>query len=420
MRTLSTPSPALILPPSSSHLPLPAQANGSSTSSSSITGETVAMVHAPPAGLIRPRARLRPPKDQQAPVDLLPDHAFLQIFAHLPTNQLCRCARVCRRWYNLAWDPRLWRSIRLTGDLLHADRALRVLTRRLCQDTPNVCLMLEAVAASGCRRLTDRGLHTVAQCCPELRRLEVAGCYNVSNMAVFEVVSRCPNLEHLDVSGCSKVTCISLTRDVSLKLLPVHGQQISIRYLDMTDCFALEDEGLHTIAAHCTQLTHLYLRRCIRLTDEGLRYLVIYCPSVRELSVSDCRFVSDFGLREIAKLEGRLRYLSVAHCGRITDTRGLEHLAKNCPKLKSLDIGKCPLVSDAGLELLALNCFNLKRLSLKSCESITGRGLQVVAANCFDLQLLNVQDCDVPQEALRFVKRHCKRCVIEHTNPAFF
>ncbi|KAG5841797.1 hypothetical protein ANANG_G00170750 [Anguilla anguilla] len=394
MRTLSTPSPALILPPSSSHLPLPA--NGSSTSSSSITGET----------------------DQQAaPVDLLPDHVFLQIFAHLPTNQLCRCARVCR-WYNLAWDPRLWRSIRLTGDLLHADRALRVLTRRLCQDTPNVCLMLETVVASGCRRLTDRGLHTVAQCCPELRRLEVAGCYNVSNEAVFDVVSRCPNLEHLDVSGCSKVTCISLTREVSLKLLPMHGQQISIRYLDMTDCFALEDEGLHTIAAHCTQLTHLYLRRCVRLTDEGLRYLVIYCPSVRELSVSDCRFVSDFGLREIAKLEGRLRYLSVAHCGRITD--GLEHLAKNCPKLKSLDIGKCPLVSDAGLELLALNCFNLKRLSLKSCESVTGRGLQVVAANCFDLQLLNVQDCDVPQEALRFVKRHCRRCVIEHSNPAFF
>lgn len=54
---------------------------------------------------------------------------------------------------------------------------------------------------SGCRRLTDRGLYTVAQCCPELRHLEVAGCYNVSNEAVFEVVSRCPNLEHLDVSG---------------------------------------------------------------------------------------------------------------------------------------------------------------------------------------------------------------------------
>ncbi|XP_012683327.1 F-box/LRR-repeat protein 7 [Clupea harengus] len=446
MRTLSTPSPALILPLRSSSLSPGVLFNGSSTSSSSFTAETVAMVHAPPTGLTRRYRGARHLRDQQeAPVDILPDHAFLQIFTHLPTNQLCRCARVCRRWYNLAWDPRLWRTVQLTGDVLHVDRALRVLTRRLCQDTPNVCLTLETVVVSGCRRLTDRGLYTVATCCPELRRLEVAGCYNVSNEAVFEVVSRCPNLEHLDVSGCSKVTCISLTREVSLKLSPMHGQQISIRYLDMTDCFALEDDGLHTIAAHCPMLTHLYLRRCTRLTDEGLRCLVLYCPAVRELSVSDCRFVSDFGLREIAKLEDRLRYLSIAHCGRITDVgvryvakycsrlrylnargcegltdHGLEHMAKNCSKLKSLDIGKCPLVSDAGLEMLALNCFNLKRLSLKSCESITGRGLQVIAANLFDLQLLNVQDCDASLEALRFVKRHCKRCVIEHTNPAFF
>ncbi|KAM8957310.1 F-box/LRR-repeat protein 7 [Lycaon pictus] len=444
MRTLSTPSPALSCAPGA---PGGCQnGRGSSTSSSSVTGETVALVHAPPPPrLTHPLIRLAArPQREQARVERLPDACLVRVFSFLRTDQLCRCARVCRRWYNVAWDPRLWRAIRLAGAGLHADRALRVLTRRLCQDTPNVCLLLETVAVSGCRRLTDRGLYTLAQCCPELRRLEVAGCHNISNEAVFDVVSLCPNLEHLDVSGCSKVTCISLTREASIQLSPLHGKQISIRYLDMTDCFALEDEGLHTIAAHCTRLTHLYLRRCARLTDEGLRYLVIYCSSLRELSVSDCRCISDFGLREIAKLEARLRYLSIAHCGRVTDVgiryvarycgklrylnargcegitdHGVEYLAKHCARLKSLDIGKCPLVSDSGLECLALNCFNLKRLSLKSCESITGRGLQIVAANCFDLQMLNVQDCDVSVEALRFVKRHCRRCVIEHSNPAF-
>ena len=161
-------------------------------SSSSVSGETVALVHPSPG------------HHPLAPVDLLPDNTLLQMFSHLSTNQLCRCARVCRRWYNLAWDPRLWSTVRLGGELVHADRALRVLTHRLCQDTPNVCLTLETVVVSGCRRLTDRGLHTVALCCPELRHLEVAGCYNVSNEAVFEVVSRCPNLEHLDVSGNNK------------------------------------------------------------------------------------------------------------------------------------------------------------------------------------------------------------------------
>ncbi|XP_042202851.1 F-box/LRR-repeat protein 7 [Callorhinchus milii] len=444
MRTLSTPSPILMCPP---NVQLFQNGQGSSTSSSSITGETIAMIHSQPLlhksqCIIRPASRQQ---KEQAPVDTLLDQTLIQIFSHLPTNLLCQCARVCRRWYNLCWDPRLWRTIRLTGETMNVDRALRVLTRRLCQDTPNVCLMLETVIVQGCRRLTDRGLYTIAQCCPELRQLEVAGCYNISNEALYDVVSRCPNLEYLDVSGCSKVTCISLTREASIKLSPLHGKQISIRYLNMTDCFVLEDEGLHTIAAHCTQLTHLYMRRCIRVTDEGLRYLMLYCTSIKELSVSDCRAVSDFGMREVAKLEVQLKYLSIAHCGRITDVgiryiakycsklrylnargcegitdHGIEYLAKNCTKLKSLDIGKCPLVSDAGMEFLALNCYNLKRLSLKSCESITGRGLQIVAANCFELQMLNVQDCDISVEALRFVKRHCKRCIIEHTNPAFF
>lgn len=203
MRTLSTPSPALICPQNSNSFQ---NGRGSSTSSSSVTGETVAMVHSPPpTRLTHPLIRLASRQQkEQANIDRLPDHSMIQIFSFLPTNQLCRCARVCRRWYNLAWDPRLWRTIRLTGETINVDRALKVLTRRLCQDTPNVCLMLETVIVSGCRRLTDRGLYTIAQCCPELRRLEVSGCYNISNEAVFDVVSLCPNLEHLDVSGKGK------------------------------------------------------------------------------------------------------------------------------------------------------------------------------------------------------------------------
>lgn len=220
MRTLSTPSPALIFPPNTQGFQ---NGRGSSTSSSSVTGETVAMVHSPPpTRLTHPLIRLASKhQKEQANVDRLPDHSMIQIFSFLPTNQLCRCARVCRRWYNLAWDPRLWRTIRLTGETINVDRALKVLTRRLCQDTPNVCLMLETVIVSGCRRLTDRGLYTIAQCCPELRRLEVSGCYNISNEAVFDVVSLCPNLEHLDVSGNRKYLNTDIkTPPASLPLLP--------------------------------------------------------------------------------------------------------------------------------------------------------------------------------------------------------
>ncbi|TSK16055.1 F-box/LRR-repeat protein 7 [Bagarius yarrelli] len=448
MRTYSTPSPALILNLSPSRFSPQTLSNGHESPSSSpspspsptIPRETVAIVHSPPGN-----NKKASKSHFTTLVEHLPDPVLLQIFALLSTPQLCRCARVCRRWYSLAWDPRLWKAIRLSGELLHADRALKILTQRLCQDTPNVCLTLEKVVASGCPRLSDRGLRLLSQRCPELRHLEVAGCYNISNEAVFDIVSCCPNLEHLDVSGCPKVTCIRLTQESSLPLSPLHGQQIGLRYLDMTDCTSLEDEGLRAIALHCPLLTHLYLRRCTRLTDEALRHLTLYCPALRQLSLSDCYSLGDFGLREVARMEGQLRHLSVAHCSRVTDVglryvarycprlrylnsrgcegitdQGLNHLARSCPKLRALDVGRCPLVSDVGLEVLARCCAGLRRLSLKGCESVTGRGLKALATGCPELQMLNVQECVVPAEVLRLIRRHCRRCVIEHTNPAFY
>ncbi|CAM9311714.1 unnamed protein product [Lampetra planeri] len=361
-RTLSTPSPGLILPSKSSSLSSPAlSSNGhetnSSSSSSSAHAETVAVVHPQPGA----HPRSRPSKGHHhPPVDLLPDSALLQIFSHLPTNQLCRCARVCRRWYNVAWDPRLWGSVRLTGELLHADRAIRVLTHRLCQDTPNVCLTLETVVVNGCKRLTDRGLHVVAQCCPELRHLEVAGCYNISNDAVFEVVSRCPNLEHLNLSASPRrLRC-------SCRLS--HGQQISIHYLDMTDCFSLEDEGLRTIASHCPRLTHLYCAPLHPTDGRGA------APPGAPLPVhprAQFQRLSPGGgtsvLREVARLEGCLRYLSVAHCTRITDV-GIRYVARYCPRLRYLNARGCEGLTDHGLGHLARSCPKLKSLDVGKCR----------------------------------------------------
>uniref|UniRef100_A0A8C2GH55 F-box domain-containing protein n=1 Tax=Cyprinus carpio TaxID=7962 RepID=A0A8C2GH55_CYPCA len=59
-------------------------------------------------------------------IDILPDPVLLHVLSYLSTPQLCRCARACRRWYNLAWDPRLWSTIRLTGELLNYFNSLYV------------------------------------------------------------------------------------------------------------------------------------------------------------------------------------------------------------------------------------------------------------------------------------------------------
>ena len=133
--------------------------------------------------------------------DLLTDDVIVNIFSNLPTDQLCRCSRVCSRWYRLSWDPLLWKRIVINSDKINVDKALKYLTKRLSYNTPTVCVIVERIILSGCERLSNKGLHTIAKRCPELRHLEIQGCANVTNDSLFEIASYCVNLEYLDATG---------------------------------------------------------------------------------------------------------------------------------------------------------------------------------------------------------------------------
>ncbi|XP_052253586.1 F-box/LRR-repeat protein 7-like isoform X2 [Dreissena polymorpha] len=381
-------------------------------------------------------------KVRPSPFDLMTDDVIVRVFSNLPTDQLCRCSCVCKRWYQLAWDPLLWKKIVINNSKVHIDRALKYLTKRLSYNTPTVCVIVERINLNGCEKLTDKGVHAIAKSCPELRHLEIQGCANVTNTALFEVASYCVNLEYLDVTGCPCVTCIRLTDKLLAAATAPHLRQIYFRYLDMSECSALDDAGLVTISSYCTQLQYLFLRKCARIGDQGVQAVCDNCPNIRELSVSDCKRLTDYGASEISKLGDNLRYLSVAKCEKVSDVaiiqiargcrklrylnaRGceavsddsLDTIARNLTRLKSLDIGKCD-VTDEGLVALAY-CGQLRRLSVKSCDAITDLGIITIAQHCTKLQQLNIQDCHVTLEAYRTVKKHCKRCLIEHTNPGF-
>ncbi|KAL1122910.1 hypothetical protein AAG570_003235 [Ranatra chinensis] len=366
-------------------------------------------------------------------IDRLPDDALLKVFQWLTSNELATCAQVCRRWEHLAWDPSLWRTLHLAGEGASADKAIRCVLRRLCGRA-----VVQRIFLTEGARMSDKGLQLVARRCPDLTHLQLHACPNITNNALFELATRCTNLHHLDLTGCVQISCISVTPG------PEPPRRLLLQYLDLTDCSAVDDGGLRVIVRNCPQLVYLYLRRCTKITDAGIKFVPSFCSTLRELSVSDCCEVTDFGLYELAKLGATLRYLSVAKCCRVSDAglkviarrcyklrylnaRGCEAvsddaisvLARSCPRLRALDIGKCD-VSDAGLRALAESCPNLKKLSVRQCDLITDRGVQCVAYYCRGLQQLNIQDCQITLEGYRAVKKYCKRCIIEHTNPGFF
>lgn len=130
----------------------------------------------------------------------LPEKTVSRIFGFLNTNSLCRAASVCRRFYFLAWEPSLWKTVTLTPSATAtADRGLISLLGLVFTSSP--AASIERLVLNGCGSLTDAGLRTAARSCPDLRRLEMRGCQLVTNVGVQEVAGACHALGHLELSG---------------------------------------------------------------------------------------------------------------------------------------------------------------------------------------------------------------------------
>lgn len=162
-------------------------------------------------GKLRPHRHSQPPlrgtgasvAENNSSFACISDNLLLLVFSHLSASDLCRSARVCKRWYRNAWTPSLWTSVTLEGSKrgVDADKGLRAVTKILSYSTYPLCTVVEHVVVRNNSSLTDRGVFTLAKRCPELRSVDIRGCTRVTNMAVFELVSRCLSLEHLNMSG---------------------------------------------------------------------------------------------------------------------------------------------------------------------------------------------------------------------------
>jgi len=207
--------------------------------------------------------------------DCLPDNVVLHIMSWLDSSTLCVCARVCRRWNALAWEPALWQTVELRGEAVSGDRAVRGILRRL--SGVGASSRIQRVLLSDGARISDRGLTQLARRCPSLVHLRLHGCAQVSDTALAEIAARCSNLQHLDLTGCLGVTTLSVAVAPSRRLL--------LQYLDLTDCEAVNDGGLRVIVRNCPQLQYLYLRRCVRITGESAAAAAC-CPKTEHPPVS--------------------------------------------------------------------------------------------------------------------------------------
>ena len=151
-----------------------------------------------------------------SPFDKLSNELILRILSYLCTLDICLCAKVSRRFYFLAWEPSLWKTVTLDGQkfkCLNGDYALQSLLNILSRDpvspvTKNAQSMsfkqassVENIMINNCSTVSDIGLLNISDRCPELRRLELSNCKEITNSGVQSIATLCTSLDHLDLTG---------------------------------------------------------------------------------------------------------------------------------------------------------------------------------------------------------------------------
>ena len=185
---------------------------------------------------------------------------------------------------------------------------------------------------------------------------------------------------------------------------PQHFEKICIRSwqlvnLDLRFCNEINKYTLHAIAMNCNPLAlkELYLDGCENVDDDALKSLVSKYPnrkpeSLKRLEENDnfAPFM-DFEMDEDLKGGARgLRVISIAECRRVTEN-GIIHLRK-LKRLKSLNVLGCYAVNDEGIATLVLCSNNFKELNL-SGTSITRTSLLTVKTYCPKLKSITLNGC---------------------------
>ncbi|CAM9373052.1 unnamed protein product [Pylaiella littoralis] len=237
-----------------------------------------------------------------------------------------------------------------------------------------------------CWRLTDDGVKALAGPFPDqsasLNRLEefsVSGCSFLTNESAYCLLRAFGKLLSVDVSGTA------ITDDGVQLLL---GASKVLRSLGLRDLPGLTDRGLAAIL-QCIKrrrkLQSLQLCRSLRFTDGGLLALLSAGGILRELDIHGCSQLSELclmGLQRATFTSTNLKSLDVQ--GMAIADIAFSWVAEGCKALESLNISRCPLLTDLALEYLARGSGEaakptpLRVLNIAGVGGFTDEGMSVL------------------------------------------
>lgn len=268
------------------------------------------------------------------------------------------------------------------------------------------CPHLESIVLSGVPSTTDRTIVSLAENANNLMGIDLSGCQNVTDIGILDLVSKALPLQWVmlnrvagltdpAISGiarsCSRLIELELCNLPLLSPLSVRDIWMFARYAPMPFNQVLNAHGsprkLRTLRlAYCRLLTDKAFPSALELPDE-------FMDDEKPLPHRPVTWLEELPPLILTHTAENLRILDIAYCN-ITDD-AIEGIVRHAPKIQTLNLSGCQLLTDRALESICTLGEHLDVLILAHVPNITDHGVVRFTRSCLNLRCVDVS-CAFP------------------------
>ncbi|KAH7034284.1 hypothetical protein B0J12DRAFT_274655 [Macrophomina phaseolina] len=252
------------------------------------------------------------------------------------------------------------------------------------------------------------------------------------SMHWLKILTSSPSILHdLDLTPYNRRVTDQVLTDI---ICPFIGQRP--RFVDISNCFHLTDEGFTALATTCGANVKKWRMKSVwDITGQAVLEMVNKAKGLEEVDLSNCRKVGDNLLARVvgwvvpdlppgymqaqqAQMNGRysrkgqqqqqvqqlppgtvvgcpkLRRLTLSYCKHITD-RSMAHIAVHAStRLEQIDLTRCTTITDQGFQHWSVYPFpNLTKICLADCTYLTDNAIVFLTNAAKALRELDLSFC---------------------------
>ncbi|XP_063402173.1 uncharacterized protein LOC134686437 [Mytilus trossulus] len=221
---------------------------------------------------------------------------------------------------------------------------------------------------------------------PNLKSLTLKGWHSLNDDTIARGLEKSQNIEELHL----------LTSQISNSIVSISVPLYSLtKIIVRSEIF--DDSGLRLLANRASSLRLLDIRGCVQTTYRGLTYIARHCSLLKSVQFDKFLNEGNSGINSyistLSECCHRLTQLQLIRLDTIFED-GLLNLFTSVKFLQSVTLENAEELSNTSLFFAAKHCMYLTDIYLKKCHMITAYGVIYLAKNCKRLKSLNVLYCN--------------------------